>query len=866
MRLYSPAFRFLLLASVAAVPTAAGNAQAPASPTTQPSTADAIRVLLDQSSYWRSKDQPQRADEALGRVLALDPRNPDALAAQAQAAAERGDQQGALAALAKLRAARPDDPRIDSIQQVTRSGPLDSAALSEARRLAQAGKAKEAVASYQRAFKGTTPPPGLATEYYQTLASTEGNWDQAREGLAAQIRTNPQDLRTQLAFAQAMTYHEGTRADGVDRLAALSRLPSIKAQANVAWRQAILWSSDDDRTQSQLDAYLKQNATDADLDAKKTELTRTIPDAGVRARLAGYQALEGKQKAEAEQDFNTALAHNPNDADSLAMLGLIRKQDGKLAEAKRLVDQAIAIAPDRKEEFLAAIGLNASAVAGNGAEGGGDDGRAIRQAYAEVGALTRRGEFAAAEAKLRRLMGGNPNYGNYLQLGDIQARAGKLAEAESSFRTVLRSQPRNVAALTGLGGVLTREGKADEAQLVFARAGVGGSSAGQGRAAQLMAQAKTTADPAARISLLRSAIADAPADPWLRLELARALLGQNESAQAHLVMAPVVDAPKPTTDQLRAGIYFADNAQDWPLATSLVARLPDAARTPDMRTLGIRAEAAQDLHDAKSQGNLAAVEQRMMQLAVKPDPAGARGVAFAQELIKAGDKRAAREVIRTALNASRPPLPSQRIAYSGMLIAAGYPKDAQLVTAGLQQQRLNPLEQTTLAEVRDNAAVFSADRLANRGEPALAYDELAPRLARDPENPGLNMALARLYEVRRQPAAKALSRSRRTCSSGTRAASTSGSPLIDAALAAGNETRRAAEARCARRRRNSPTSRRPGSPRPTSQQAQGRSGEALSELRHRQVPCAASSSTRPDSSDASDVDAGGLAAVGGNTP
>ncbi len=850
MRPYSPAFRALLLASATVIPLAVARAQAPTSPTTQASTADAIRVLLDQANYWRGKDQPQRADEALSRVLALDPRNADALAAQAQAQAERGNQQEAMADLAKLQAVRPDDPRIQSIQQVLRAGPLDAAALSEARRLAQAGKPADAVAAYQRAFKGTVPPPSLAAEYYETLASTDGNWDAARDGLAAQVRANPQDLRTQLAYAQALTYHEGTRADGVDRLAALSKLPSIGQQATAAWRQALLWSSDDDRTQAQLNAYLAQNPTDADLDAKKLELTRTLPDSGVRSRLAGYQALEDKQTAEAEKDFTAALAFNANDVDSLAMMALIRDQQGRKAEAKRLIDKAVSLAPDRRDELLSAVGMDANgnpvATAGGG-QYNGDGGREILAEYSQVAVLTRRGEYAAAETKLRHLMGRRPNAGNYLELGDIQARAGKLAEAEASFRTVLRSQPRNVAALTGLGGVLTREGKADEAQQVYARAGVTGGPVGQSRAAQLEEQAKAASDPTARIGLLRSAVAEAPSDPWLRLELARALLAQDQIADAHQVMAPVTGAAKPSLDQLRAGIYFADNAQDWPLVTSLVSRLPPDARSNDMRAVAIRAEVNSDLRDAKAQGP-GAEEQRLLALASKPDPTGARGVAFAQELIKAGDKRGAREVIRAALNASRPPLPAQRIAYGGMLIAAGYPRDAQVVTSGLQPDRLNPLERSNLSGVRDDAAVFSSDQLANRGDEADAYDQLAPRLAEHPEDPDLNMALARLYEAHHQPArAVAITEDllkRNPSSVNVRVAA------IQADLAAGN-TRRAAEL-AAQTKEQFSDDPQAWLASANVARAQGRSGEALSELRTART-LRSKQLDETNSSDASDV-------------
>ncbi len=852
MRPYPPAFRLLLLASATVIPMVAARAQDPASPTTQASTADAIRVLLDQANYWRGKDDSQRADEALTRVLTLDPRNPDALAAQAQAAAERGNQQVALAALGKLRAVRPDDPRIESIQQVLRAGPLDNAALADARRLAQAGKPADAIAAYRRAFKSQTPPPSLAAEYYQTLASTDGNWDAAREGLAAQVRSNPQDLRTQLAFAQALTYHEGTRADGVDRLAALSQLPSIRQQAVAAWRQALIWSSDDDRTQAQLNAYLKQNPSDAELDSKKTELTRTIPDTGIRSRLAGYDALGDKQTAEAEKNFNTALSYNPNDVDSLAMLALIRKQQGRMADAKGLIDKAIALAPDRKEELLSAVGLDSAALAsgnrGGVVGGGGDGGAAIRRGYEQVGVLTRRGEYAAAEATLRRLMGNRPNLGNYLQLGDIQARAGKLPEAEASFRTVLRSQPKNVAALTGLAGVLTREGKADEAQQVFARAGVTGGAVGGTRAQQLVEQARSSSDPAARLALLRSAVADAPADPWVRLELSRALLAQDQAGDAREVMSPVLSAAKPSADQLQAGVYYAESARDWPLVTTLVNRLPPGGRSPAMRGAAMQADVATDVADAKAQSSRDAMVRRMVLLAAKPDPSGDRGVAFAQELIKDNDKPAAREVIRTALNASRPPLPAQRIAYGGMLVAAGYSRDAQLVTAGLQADRLNPLERTNLAGVRDNAAVISADRLANGGNTADAYDELAPRLARDPENPDLNMALARLYEAHSQPAkAVAITEEllkRNPSSLNVRIA------LISAALAAGN-TARAADV-AARTREEFSDEPLAWVASANVARAQGHSGQALTELRTART-LRSKQLDAPSSSDASGV-------------
>ena len=743
-------FRALLLASAAIFPLQ-GMAQ-PVFPASHSGTGDAIRVLLEQATYWHGKYDTKLADEAIARVLTLDPRNPDALAIQAQAAADRGDQQSARAALQKLQSVRPDDPRVAPIQQALLIGPLDQAALAQARKLASEGKASDAVAAYRRVFKGDTPPPGLALEYFQTLGSVDGEWDTARQSLANMVRADPQDLRVQLAFAEALTYHEGTRADGIDRLAALSQLPSIARAVTPSWRNALLWSTDDQRSQSQLDAYLQQNPSDPALDAKRVEFTSNLPDAGMRARLAGYSAMQNGELAQADKAFGDALAFNANDVDAMAMLALIRRQQGKEAQSKALVARIEELAPDRRDELIAATGLD-KAPAGPAARATGNAGLAVRRQYEQVAALTKRGEFAAAEAQLRRVMGSHPTAGNELQLGDIQARAGELAEADATFRAVLRAQPRNVAALGGLAGVLTREGKTAEAEAMYAQAerNGGGAAVGQARAQLLRQQAQSVSDPAVRCGLFRAAVNADPANPWLRLELARALFAQNDTAEAHSVMAAVTETVRPTADQLRAGIYFAESSKDYGLASALVSRLPARDRTADLRDVQLRADAAADVQDARAQGSVAAMRQRMLEMASKPDPTGARASGFARDLIAFGDKAGAREVIRAALAVNQPALPAQRLAYAGALVGAGFPRDAQLITSGLQSARLSPAEQAQLTAVRDSVAVVAADTLNGRGKPADAFDELAPRLAKNPQNPTLNLALARLYAAHDQP-------------------------------------------------------------------------------------------------------------------
>ena len=762
MSLRDTAFRAVLLASAASVPLAA-TAQPAGSPTAQTGTGDVIRVLLDQSSYWRSKSENKLADEALARVLALDPGNVDGLALQAQAAADRGDAKLARDALAKLQAARPDDPRIASIQQSLRVGPVDQGALTEARRLAQDGKPQQAVDVYRRVFRGDVPPPSLATEYYQTLGATEGNWEAARDGLASHLRADPQDLTAQLAYGEILTYRDETRTEGLQRLAFLTREAQVATQADRAWRQALSWLPANQASVAKYDEYLAHNPNDTEVQHWRAV---AVADTGT-LRSIGFDDLQNNRLAQADAEFTKAISIDGNDSDALIGLALVRFKQNRQGDGRELIRKAIEIDPTKATQYQTMLDTSAAARGGNGGNYGRNgryrngDGidygaiaaRKIRGEYAQVAALTQRGDYGAAETLLRKLMGRRPNAGNYLQLGDIQARAGRFGEAEQSFNTVLRSQPRNVAALGGLANVLSREGKTADADRIFGQAQAlgGGNALGQNRAQQLRQQAQSVADPATRTGLFRAAVAADPSNPWLRLELARALLGQDRAAEARQVMAAVTDSPRPTVDQLKAGIYFATSSQDNRLAANLVARLPSNARTPDMQEIGTRAEIASDVQDARSQPNTAAMEQRMIALAARPDPTGNRGAQFAQELTRAGDRPGAREVIRAALAATPSPTPGQRIAYAGALLGAGFPRDARVVTAGLSASQLNPLQRGNLTTLQNNAAVFAADTANARGQTAEALSELTPRLQQEPANPALNMALARVYQAQKQP-------------------------------------------------------------------------------------------------------------------
>ncbi|WP_431271076.1 tetratricopeptide repeat protein [Dankookia sp. P2] len=144
----------------------------------------AIAVLLEQANYWRLQNRPDQVVRALERVLAVDPRNPEALASAAQAQAQLGNRAAADALIARLRAASPADQRLQETDVTVRAATIDQNALLEARRLAQSGRGAEAVAQYRELFRSPTPPDS-------TRRNSTPPWRGPRAAMTKRARASP---------------------------------------------------------------------------------------------------------------------------------------------------------------------------------------------------------------------------------------------------------------------------------------------------------------------------------------------------------------------------------------------------------------------------------------------------------------------------------------------------------------------------------------------------------------------------------------------------------------------------------------------------------------------------------------------------
>ncbi len=732
-------------AAPAAIPAGAPAATPVSATAAVPSPGDAVAVLLERANFWRNQQKYDQALESLNRALELDPRNADALALVGQIQAERGNTQAAQTALNRLRQTAPGDERVAKLQDAIKIGPISQDSLAEARRLAREGRLPEAVDRYNRVFHGAPPPDNLAVEYYQTVAGTPGGWEVARDGLARTVRDNPQNVKAQLAYAEILTYRDGARTDGINRLALLAQNPTVADQATQAWRQALNWLPNDKDAVGPITTYLALHPNDGDLQAK-LEASRNPPpdpnDPGAPKRIAGFDALNSGKLADAATAFQAAIDANANDADATGGLGLVRLRQHKLEEARSLLNRAIALNPANRNRWQPALNGVAAAIAGG------------QPNPATV--LMNRGDYRAAEAELQRQIGrGTRDVALYGMLADAQARQNKLSAAEQSYRQALARDPRYAPALVGLAGILGQQGRHQEAVTLLRQAEAAGGNrklVAQARALQLREQAQSITDPGTQAGMLREAIDADPSNPWLRLDYARALVKQGQMQQARAVMAQVV-AGHASLEAIKAGIAFANETSDPDAAATLLARVPPAERTPDMRSLYANVQLQRDIGQLLDLPRVLA-RTRLLAMANQPDPDGSRGAAIARALSSIGDSFTARRAIVVARDATPNQGPAARIAYAGALLDIGDATGAQIMLQPLRTGAgLPKAEKVAFDQLRAGLAIKTADNLNQAGRQADGYDKLAPALAADPDNPGMNLALARLYSGAKEPRA-----------------------------------------------------------------------------------------------------------------
>jgi tetratricopeptide (TPR) repeat protein len=730
-----------LLAPCAGLAQPAADAPAAAQASLAPAAGasrSAVELLVRQAERWLSQDRADLAASSIERALQADPTNTNALAVAARIEAARDNRTAAAAYLARLRAAGGTEEQRAQVDNAVRGAAIDRNALDTARQLAREGKAAEAVARYRALFGQAGPPEQFALEYYQTLAAVPAGAEEGRRGLASLADRSNADPRTRLAYAQTLTYQPGTRAQGIDRLTALVDQPGVGTEARRAWRQALVWGIGDPAAAPQQEAYFRRFPDDDEL-RRRIEQARAAlppPDPGAAARQEGFTRLDAGGLRDATRQFETAIAANPNDADALGGLGIVRLREGKTAEARTLLERAVAADPARAAQWQKAL-----------------DGASYGAELAEGRALLRAGKLDEADAVLRRAVRreADDRTDAEVALGELALKRNDPAAAEGRFRAALTRRPGFVPAQLGLNQALRALGRTSEMVAVATPRPV--LSPNEGQAAQLREEAARTADPASATALLRNAVALVPNDPWVRLDLARALRREGRAGEGR-AMVEELAARSAANDPIMAAALFADEEGRAADAEALVNRIPPGRRSADMARLAQRARSTAEVARAADMLRAGNIEgrQRLLMLAARPDPSGATAAAVIRAFASVNDRFGAAEAGRVGQTANRTGGARTQLAIASALLGAGLEAEAGALADGADGASLPAEQRRDLASLRTGIAIRAADRLNESGDQAGAFERLRPALAANPESPELRLALARLYQGARRPA------------------------------------------------------------------------------------------------------------------
>lgn len=726
----------LALLAAAALPCAAATAQE-----------SAEQVLLDKASYWRLKDRPDLAADALNQLLEINPNDPDALFQYGELSIQQNKPADAQKYLARLQQAAPNDPRIADLQAAIRTGRIGPSDLSDARRLAKEGKLDEAVKKYQEVFKGP-PPSNYGIEYYMTLAGTPEGWDQARQGLEKLLREMPNDPQLKLSLAQLYTYREPTRMQGIAMLAQLSKNPVVGASAAAAWKQTLTWLGGSPEAKQALQQYLAQYPKDADIQQLLNDIKSQPASTGAAAAQSqAYIDLKKGNLVSAERLFAADLKADPNDPQALAGLGLVRLRQQRFGEARDLLGRALKAAPDQRKDLAPAY-----------------DSAVFWARVNEAKRLAAAKNYAAARAILAPLLA-HPRpdqWGAIMVLADIETRMGQPAAAEASYREVLRFHPGNPDATMGLANALRAQNKTAELDRLAGRMSpaerarlqkaTAGGTGGGNEAEKLRNEAKAASangDTAGAAAKFQAAIAADPKDPWIRLDYARFLAGQNEMPQAYAAVEPAASGNSPTSVLVAA--MFDVQQDHWVEALDLINGIPPAQRTSDIKNFRDRIYVRGTIEQAK-------------RMAAAGDTAGARNLLvrlYDDPQVTTDEKREAPFVILKDLHDAPTALQVTHDAYvkggpnsvkagadyAMLLLTEGGHDDevAQIMTKINASGLVSDANREDLAPIKIALAVRQADKLRERGDYADAWDQISPFLNDNPDNTDLLLSAGRIY-------------------------------------------------------------------------------------------------------------------------
>ena len=466
---------------------------------------------------------------------------------------------------------------------------------------------------------------------------------------------------------------------------------------------------------------------------------------------------------EAESMLRRHMNEQPNNAEFVGLLGLLRLRQGRDDEALQQFEAAFRLAqaqdqPRQRWSDLAATARYWST---------------LQQARTRRAAGDLEGAAQLANAVLTTQANQTEAY---QLLADIRAQQGRTADAEALYRDILARDSGNARAWRGLLSLRLAVGEVDpaldQAQDLPRTAQVASADALDAGDLRDAIARSATAHPDTALRQLERGVRLLPRDPWLRYDLAQ----QYQRLQLPDLARQVMQEGRrqvPDDDGMRYAAALVDAATDSDAeALATIEPVPPVRRTEGMQALAQRLRFERDLRaarDARAAG-AAAEDLRWRQAAL--DEAGNdtdRRLRVARADLAAGDTDAARAVLQGLLQPTAALTPEQARSVVDAQIELGETEpalariDALLAGAppGNDRADLLLLRARAHAAQHDNPAV-RAD--VAQAQALIAADDVARGIAAvqafDADRPAARAAIAQLLAQHPQDAATLLEAAR----------------------------------------------------------------------------------------------------------
>jgi tetratricopeptide (TPR) repeat protein len=187
----------------------------------------------------------------------------------------------------------------------------------------------------------------------------------------------------------------------------------------------------------------------------------------------GWTLFQDGRTEEAVAEYERALTANPNHAKAHNNLALALVELGRLEEAAGHFKASLDLEP--KAEIYSDLGFTMAQL-GKSEEALADYHKALdldpdcASAHFNLAvAFVQAGEFGEAESHYRKAVAGRPTAETYNGLGYVLARQGRADEAVGEFRKAIEVDPKFTPAYNNLAGALVKQGKLEEAASAYRR-------------------------------------------------------------------------------------------------------------------------------------------------------------------------------------------------------------------------------------------------------------------------------------------------------------------------------------------------------------------------------------------------------------